>query len=78
MRWAAELPGPSSATPVVSGDSVFVSSTDPKAQELLAMCLDRKTGQVKWRQNAGSGYRPAGMGKAIQLDDRSYYASPSP
>ncbi len=78
VRWSVELPGPSAATPIVWGDSVFVSSTDPKAKKLLAICVDRKTGQVKWQQEAGSGYRPAGMGDPIALDHRSNYASPSP
>lgn len=78
VKWSTELPGPSSATPIVWGDCVFVSSTDPKAQALLALCLDRTTGKVKWQQAAGSGYRPAGKGTAIQLDEKSFYASPSP
>jgi outer membrane protein assembly factor BamB len=78
VKWATEMPGPSAATPIVWGDHVFVSSSDPKEQTLLAMALDRKTGQVKWQHVAGSGYRPAGRGNAIQLDEKSNYASPSP
>lgn len=78
VKWAAELPGPSAATPIIWNDSVFVSSTDPKAMKLVALCLDRATGKVKWRHEAGSGYQPGGLGNAIQLDDRSNYASPSP
>lgn len=78
VKWIADLPGPSAATPIVHGSSVFVSSTDPKNQALLALCLDRKTGKEKWRQSVGSGYRPAGEGNPFQLDDRSNYASPSP
>lgn len=78
VKWAAELPGPSAGTPIISGDSVFVSSTDFKTQELLALCLDRKTGALKWRRTAGTGYQPAGKGNALQLDEKSNYASPSP
>jgi outer membrane protein assembly factor BamB len=78
VKWSTELPGPSAATPIIWGDSVFVSSAEQEKQELLALCLDRKTGQVKWRQTAGSGYRPAGKGTPISLDYRSNYASPSP
>ncbi|HTE20818.1 MAG TPA: PQQ-binding-like beta-propeller repeat protein [Armatimonadota bacterium] len=78
VRWSVELPGPSAGTPIVWGDHVFVSSTDPKAEQLLAICVDRKTGAVKWKHGVGSGYKPAGAGTPTRLDDRSNYASPSP
>jgi outer membrane protein assembly factor BamB len=79
VKWVADLPGPSAATPVVVGDNVYVSSVDAKNETLVALCLDRKTGKAKWQHNAGSGYRPAGgEGNAIQIDGRSNYASPSP
>lgn len=78
VRWSTDLPGPSAATPIVFGDRVYVSAADLKAQQLLALCLDRKTGKVLWQQSAGSGYRPSGMGTSVQLDERSYYSSPSP
>lgn len=78
VKWAADMPGPAAATPIIWGDYVFVSSTDLKAQNLAALCLDRKTGKVRWKHIVGSGYRPAGEGTAIALDYRSNYASPSP
>ena len=37
VRWSTELPGPSAATPVTWGDHVFVSSSDPAAQQIGAM-----------------------------------------
>jgi len=69
VKWKAAMPGPSAATPVIFGDRVFVSSTDPGPKKLLALCLDRKTGKELWRQEVGSGF---------QLHNRSNYASPSP
>jgi outer membrane protein assembly factor BamB len=48
---------------------VFVSSTDRRAKTLLALALDRRTGQVLWQQEVGPGF---------QKDDKSNYASPSP
>ncbi|MBC8324563.1 MAG: PQQ-binding-like beta-propeller repeat protein [Verrucomicrobia subdivision 3 bacterium] len=69
IAWKVTMPGPSAATPIISGDRVFVSSTNPKAKELLALCFDRRTGKEIWRRVVGTGY---------QLDDRSNYASPSP
>lgn len=79
VKWAVDLPGPSAATPAIWGDSVFVSSTEPAKQLLLALCLDRKTGKIRWQKVAGSGYQPGGgQGNPLQIDGRSNYASPSP
>src|SRR6478609_4794022 len=69
VRWVAELPGPSAATPVIWGDHVFVSSTDLKTKTLQALALDRKSGKVLWNHEVASGFRQ---------DDRSNLASPSP
>ncbi len=78
VKWSVDLPGPSAGTPIIYGDHVFLSSVDTAAQNLAAICVDRKTGKVRWRHIAGSGYKPAGMGNTVQLDYRSNYASPSP
>ncbi len=49
VRWTAKLPGPSAATPVVTGRYVLVSSTDAQdPQKLYALCLDLTTGQSLW------------------------------
>ena len=69
IAWVANLPGASAATPIVWGDHVFVSSTDPKNEQLLAICIDRKSGKQLWSQAVGEGLR---------RDSRSNYASPSP
>jgi len=68
VKWTAAMPGPSASTPIVVGDYVFISSTEPSAEKLWAIALDRATGQVKWKHAVGSGY---------QRDGRSNYASPS-
>ena len=69
LRWKADLPGVAASTPVVSGDCVFVTSTDEKAGTLLGLCLDRKTGALRWQREVGKGFRQ---------DDRSTFAGPSP
>ena len=69
VKWRADLPGPSAATPIVWGDRVFVSSVDQKARTLQALCIDRASGKILWQRETGVG---------IGLDDRSNYASPSP
>ena len=78
VLWSADMPGPSAATPAVWGDNVFLTAANFEKEELLAMCLDRKTGKVKWQHSVGSGYKPSNLGTAVRLDDRSNYASPSP
>lgn len=69
IAWTAKLPGPSAATPVVSGDRVFVSSTDPNAETLKALCFDRKTGELLWQHDVAKG---------IRQDSRSTFSSASP
>ncbi len=82
VRWSAALPGPGAATPIVSGERVFVSSVDEEAGMLVALCFDRTSGELRWGEEAGSGYRPARSGEErgtpIGVDRRSNYASPSP
>ncbi len=69
IAWSAAMPGPSAATPIILGDRVFISSSNPQAEELLAICLSRKSGKVIWQEVVGAGFR---------RDNRSNYASPSP
>lgn len=69
VKWAADMPGPAASVPAIWGDHVFVSSSNPANQKLVAICLDAKTGKVKWQHEVTDGY---------QHDDRSNLASPSP
>lgn len=68
VKWAIDLPGSGASTPAIWGDNVFLTSTSRQGK-LLAMCLDRKTGEEKWKQESGEGY---------SQDKRSNFASPSP
>ncbi len=69
LLWKAPMPGPAASTPIVSGDRVFVTTTDESAQKLLALCLDRKTGVEVWKKELGKGFR---------ADEKSNFANPSP
>lgn len=69
VKWATPLPGPAASVPAIWGDDVFVSSSDVDNKMLLALCLDAKTGKVKWQHEVSEGY---------QHDDKSNLASPSP
>jgi outer membrane protein assembly factor BamB len=77
VRWAAELPGPGAATPVILGERVFVSAAAEEDGVLLALCFDRASGALVWEHEAGSG-RARTDGTKTRHDDRSNYASPSP
>jgi outer membrane protein assembly factor BamB len=48
VRWRFELPEPGNSTPIVWGDSIFL--TQPRAQKGLrsVMCIDRRTGKLRW------------------------------
>jgi outer membrane protein assembly factor BamB len=84
VKWKFQVPGSSASTPVVKSNFVFLSSIDERddstsLSKLLAICLDRKSGELIWLDHAGSGYQPGGNdGNEYQLDSRSNYASPSP
>jgi len=54
--WNAPLPGPSGATPVVVGDTIFVSSTDDATKTCVAIAIDRKSGKELWRKKVVEGY----------------------
>ena len=69
VRWAADMPGPAASTPVISGNHVFVSSTDQAKKNLLALAYDLKSGKELWRHVVGQG---------LKQDDRSNYAGASP
>jgi outer membrane protein assembly factor BamB len=69
VKWVINLPGPSGSTPVIFGDRVFVNSIDAQKKTRIALCLDRKSGAVKWQSDMGPG---------ISVDDRSNFSSPSP
>lgn len=68
VRWTADLPGASASSPIIHGDRVFVSSIADN-DDLIAMCLDRKTGEKLWSHVVGKG--PA-------TDPRANKAAPSP
>lgn len=69
IAWSLDMPGVSAATPIVWEDKVFVSTTDNKARDLKAICIDRKSGKILWQKTVAEG---------IKQDPRSTYSSASP
>lgn len=68
VAWTAPLPGQSGATPIIWGDTVFVSSPDEE-KNLLLICLNRADGKERWRKV---------VGKPDFEKGRNNSASPSP
>ena len=78
VAWTRRMPGPSASTPIIWGDRVFASSTNASSGDLLAMCLDARTGKVLWSHKTGkrrtlrSGKHNASSPSAV-TDGRSVY-----
>ena len=54
VKWKTPMPGVSGATPVVWGDSIFVTSPD-KTENLLLLCVNKKDGSVRWQTQIAEG-----------------------
>ena len=63
LAWVARMPGPSGATPIVLGDRIFVASSSARSEDLVALCLATKDGQVLWQKTLAKGKVGAGRGE---------------
>ena len=77
VRWVADLPGSGASTPIVVSERIFLTCSVPEVKGLVALALDRASGEVLWEHAVSTDYRPAGKGEATRIDDRSDYACPS-
>lgn len=69
VAWVVDVFGASAATPIVQGDTVFLSTEDRRTRSLDALALDFATGKVRWRQHVSQG---------AAHNERANYAGPSP
>jgi outer membrane protein assembly factor BamB len=49
VAWRVAIPGEGASSPIVSGDSVFVTSSLDDGTRRILHCLDRATGRTRWR-----------------------------
>ena len=70
VLWSLPLPGPAGATPVVSGDRIFLTSVGENGNDLLLLCVDT-SGKLLWTRKVGGG------NEAVRGDEGNF-ASPSP
>ena len=50
VRWRTELPEAGNSSPVVWGDTVFVTQAVQDGKQRTLMAFDRKTGKLRWQQ----------------------------
>lgn len=48
VAWKTEIPGQGWSSPVVHGDNVFVTSTTNEGQSCHVICVDRRSGEIRW------------------------------
>jgi outer membrane protein assembly factor BamB len=77
--WKCPLPERGTSSPVISGDSVFVT-THTDEDKLLLLRIDKKSGQVVWAQEVGRGTAEREGPKRHPMKVHKFYspASPSP
>ena len=49
IAWRTPLPGEGHASPIVWGDRVFTVASKTESEERMLVCLDRKTGAMRWQ-----------------------------
>lgn len=51
IRYRAPLPGEGHSSPIVWGERVFVTACDASRLQRMLLCLDGRTGAVRWQQD---------------------------
>jgi len=73
VRWSAPLPGKGVGQPVISGDRIFLTSSDGhRHDQLQFICLDRRDGRELWRRNFW------GTAPTLRHEQKSSMATPTP
>jgi outer membrane protein assembly factor BamB len=71
VRWRSEVPGQGHASPIVSGDRVFVATSDARAETMSLLCYERSTGEPLWS-------RELHRGGFMHTHEKNTHASPTP
>ena len=50
VRWKTPLPGVGHASPIISGDRIFLVACREDAQQRVLLCLDRTNGRILWER----------------------------
>lgn len=55
VAWKTEIPGDGRSSPIVAGDSVFVTTSIAQSQSRRLLRIDRKTGEIQWNSELHIG-----------------------
>ena len=59
VRWTAPLPSRGHSSPVIVGDSIYLTTADEEADTQSVLALDRATGKPRWAKQLSHGGFPA-------------------
>ena len=76
IAWTADLPGAAASTPIIWENRVFLSGVDSAKEVLQAVCFDRTTGKLLWKEDVAVWKDE--LTRGIRKDRQSNYASSSP
>lgn len=51
IKWSTDMPGPTAGTPAIVGDYIFTTAGTTDTNRLVAMGLDRATGDILWQHD---------------------------
>ncbi len=73
VRWRTDIPGKAWSSPVVWGDTVWVTTASENGLTMSALSLDRKTGAIRWNKEVFTN-------EETQKDFHAFnsYGSPTP
>src|SRR5262245_12197136 len=73
IRWKVPLVGKGVGQPVISGDRIFLTSSDgPRHDHLHFFCLDRRDGHMLWHRTFW------GSAPTLEHEQKSSMATPTP
>jgi len=50
VDWKVEIPGAGHASPIVSGDYIFITTCIEETRRRVLLCLERTTGKTRWQR----------------------------
>ncbi len=73
VRWRTDIPGKAWSSPVVWGDTIWVTTASENGLSMSAVALDRKNGEIRWNKEVFTN-------SETQKDFHKFnsYASPTP
>lgn len=71
VRWKTPIPGESHSSPIVWGDTVFLTTATDGGRSCRVVCLDAATGAVKWNTEVFTQ-------ETGRKESRNTYATPTP